>query len=89
MSNVAAILALVDLIRGMLGKKPKAQKVREALGENGELVEAYLSGCEKLQAAADAGTELGPLTAIEVEAIAKGDDLMVKAAKKLQRLLEK
>lgn len=83
--QVAAVVELLDLIRGLFGKQPRVKKVQQILGQD---VEAYLSGCEKLQEAADAGEALGPLTMDEVRAISRGDDALVKLAEKLKKALD-
>ena len=85
--EITAWGTLADMVLTLLGKRPKAKKAIAAFGKNKAMVDDYVTGCEKLQAAADAGEDLGSLTVGEVKAIAMADDLLVKAARKVQKKL--
>lgn len=82
---LSAVVELLDFVRGMFGKKVRIKKAQQVLGDDADF---YLSGCEKLQVAADLGFGLGPLTPDEVRVIARADNAMVKLATKIQRAMD-
>ena len=87
-ATITLVGFLIDAIRGVLGKKPKASKAIAILGRRAEAIGAFISGSEKLEAAYKAGLGIGELTPQEVAAFALVDDELVKLARAIKKKLK-